>query len=50
MTNQKLMVRTKYEKYDMLLLRPHTKGTNEISKTHDSVKKDRSVYTSEKHN
>ena len=38
MTDQKLMVRSKYEKYEMLLLRPHVEGTNEISKTHKSVK------------
>ena len=38
MTDQKLMVRRKYEKYEMLLLRPPVEGTNKISKTHDSVK------------
>ena len=35
MTDQKLMVRSKYE---MLHLRPHVEGTNEVSRTHDSVK------------
>ena len=40
MTDQKLMVISKFEKYEMLLLlRPHVEGTNEISKTHDNVKK-----------
>ena len=38
MTDQKLMVRHKCEKYKMLLLQPHVERTNEISKTHDGVK------------
>ena len=38
MTDQKLMVRSKYEKYEMLLPQSHVEETNEISKTHDSVK------------
>ena len=37
MTDQKLMVRSKYEKYEMLLFQQHVGGTNEISKTHNSV-------------
>ena len=39
MTDQKLMVRSKYEKYEMLLVRPHKKGSNKLSITQDSVKK-----------
>ena len=35
MTDQKLMMISKYE---MLFLGPNGEGTNEISKTHDSVK------------
>ena len=40
MTDQKSMMRSKYmyEKYEMLLVWPHAKGTNNLSKTHDSVK------------
>ena len=38
MTDQKSMVRSKYEKYEMLLVRPHAEGTNKLSKTLDSVK------------
>ena len=38
MNYQKLMVRCKYEKYDMLLARQQVEGTNMQSKTHDSVK------------
>ena len=38
MTDQKLIVRSKYGKYEMLLRRPHVEGTNETSKTNDSVK------------
>ena len=33
--DQKLMVRSKYEKYEILLV----EGTNKLSITHDSVKK-----------
>ena len=40
------MVRSKYE---VLLARPHVEGTNKLSITHDSIKKHRSVYPSEKH-
>ena len=43
------MVRSKYEKYEILLARPHVEGTNKLSITHDSIKKHRSVYPSEKH-
>ena len=43
------MVRSKYEKYEKLLARPHVEGTNKLSITHDSIKKHRSVYPSEKH-
>ena len=32
------MVRSKYEKYEILLARPHVEGTNKLSITHDSVK------------
>ena len=34
------MVRSKYmyDKYEILLARPHVEGTNKVSKTHDSVK------------
>ena len=32
------MVRSEYEKYEMLLVLPHAEGTNKLSKTHDSVK------------
>ena len=42
------MVRSKYEKYEILLALPHVEGTNKLSKTHDSVKKHRSVYPSNK--
>ena len=38
MNDQKLMVRSKYEKYGILLAQPHVKGTNKLSITHDSVK------------
>ena len=38
MTDQKLMVRSRYEECEMLPLWPNVKGTNGISKTHDSVK------------
>ena len=38
MTDQKLTIRSKYEKYQMLLVWPHAEGTNKRSKTHDSVK------------
>ena len=47
------MVRSKYEKYEILLALPHVEGTNKLSRnssiTHDSIKKHRSVYPSEKH-
>ena len=33
-----LMVRSKYEKYEILLVWPQAEGTNKLSKTHDSVK------------
>ena len=36
MTDQKLMMRRKYEKHKILLVRPHAEG--QISKTYDSVK------------
>ena len=34
------MARSKYmyDKYELLLARPHVEGTNKLSKTHDSVK------------
>ena len=38
LNDKKLMVRSKYEKYEILLARPHVEGTNELSITHDSVK------------
>ena len=38
LNDQKLMVRSKYEKYEILLARPHVKGTNKLSITHNSVK------------
>ena len=38
MTDQKLMERSKYEKYEMLLVRPHAEGINKLSNSHDSVK------------
>ena len=38
MNDQKLMVRSKYEKYEILLARPHVEGTNKLSITHDSIK------------
>ena len=38
MNDQKLMMRSKYEKYEMLLAWPPAEGTNKLSKTHDSVK------------
>ena len=44
------MVRSKYEKYEILLARPHVEGTNKLSITHDSLKKHGSVYPLEKIN
>ena len=44
MTGQKIMVRSKYEKYEMLCFRPHVEGTNKIPKTHASVKKKVCLY------
>ena len=38
MNDRKLMVRSKYEKYEMLFAWPHVEGTNKLSITHDSVK------------
>ena len=38
MNDQKLMVRSKYEKHEILLARPHVEGTNKLCITHDSVK------------
>ena len=32
------MVRSKYGKYEMLLVWPHAEGTSKLSKTHDCVK------------
>ena len=46
MTDQKLMVRSKYEKYSSCLAT--CRRSNKLSKTHDSVKKHRSIYTFEK--
>ena len=44
------MVRSKYEKYEILITRPHVEGTNKLIITHEGVKnKHRSVYPSEKH-
>ena len=39
LNDHKLMVRGKYEKYEILLVRPHIEGTNKLSIIHDSVKK-----------
>ena len=33
-----LRSRSKYEKYELLLARPHVEGTNKLNITHDSVK------------
>ena len=38
MTDQKLIVRSKCEKYEILLAGSHAEGTNKLSKTPDSVK------------
>ena len=38
MYDQQLMVKSKYEKYEILLARPHVEGTNKLHLTHDSVK------------
>ena len=39
MNDQKLRVRSKYQKYEIqLLAQPHVEGTNKLSITHDSVK------------
>ena len=32
------MLRSKYEKYELLLAWPHVEGTNKLNITHDSVK------------
>ena len=42
------MVRSKYEKYEILLAKPHVEGTDKLSITHNSVKKQRSNYPLEK--
>ena len=42
------MVRTKYEKYEILLARPQAEETKKLSINHDNVKKHRSVYLLEK--
>ena len=38
MTDKKLMVKSKFEKYDMFLVRPHAEGVKKLNKTHNSVK------------
>ena len=49
LNDQKLMVRSKYEKYEILLAWPHVEGTNKLSISHE-CKKQRSVYPLEKIN
>ena len=44
MNEQKLIMRSKHAKYEMLLARQQVEGTNNLSKLHDSVKNtDRSI-------
>ena len=38
MNYQKLIVISKYEKYEMLLAQPHPEGINKLSTNEDSVK------------